>query len=167
MATNSGIYAKDMTPLGLHISNAKTLRRLNRSHASSGNFFINPNGVFFLTAKGPRILSTDEFAKNKPAALEATQSGPLLLRQGKPNPRFQKNSGNRKMRSGVGVTQTGHVIFALSDDPVGFYEFAVFFRDEMKCPDALYLDGTISTLLTPTSTEVQLVPFVGIWAASK
>jgi uncharacterized protein YigE (DUF2233 family) len=167
MATNAGIYASDYTPLGLHMERGKELHALNKSHASSGNFFMNPNGVFFLTAKGAQILETMEFASAKPAALEASQSGPLLLRKGKVHPRFHEDSENRKLRSGVGVNVDGHVIFAVSAGAVGFYEFAVFFRDTLHCQDALYLDGTISTLLMADhAVPTQLVAYTGIWAAT-
>ena len=29
----------------------------------------------------------------------------------------------------------------ISDDPVNFHDFATLFLDELKCPDALFLDG--------------------------
>ena len=30
-----------------------------------------------------------------------------------------------------------------------FYELATLFRDKLGCPDALYLDGTVSSLYAP------------------
>jgi uncharacterized protein YigE (DUF2233 family) len=33
------------------------------------------------------------------------------------------------------------VRFAISDGPVNFHDFAEFFRAELKCPYALFLDG--------------------------
>lgn len=169
MATNSGIYAKDLTPLGLHIERGKILKKLNRSRSSKGNFFLQPNGVFFLGSNGPKILDTNEFAKHGTAGvLEATQSGPLLLLKGEINPGFKQNSTNAKLRSGVGVTASGQVVFAISKEPVTFYDFALFFKDKMNCTDALYLDGTISTLWTEEdSSDAQITGFVGIWAATK
>jgi len=41
------------------------------------------------------------------------------------------------------------VRFAISDEPVTFYEFASLFRDRLKCPEALFLDGSISSLYAP------------------
>lgn len=168
MATNAGIYARDFTPLGLHVERGLGIHALNRSRASTGNFFMIPNGVFIITAQGPRILETTEYAKLKTTPLEGTQSGPLLVRRGKVHPRFKEESENKKIRSGVGINGEGHVIFALSGQRVGFYEFALFFRDTLHCQNALYLDGTISTLMTSVKNlDMQLVPFVGIWAASR
>ena len=168
MATNSGIYGHDNAPIGLHIERGVVLQKLNKSHASTGNFFMNPNGVFFLNGKIAQVITTEEYAALKnPSPTEASQSGPLLVRRAQINPKFNGGSGNKNIRSGVGVNAQGHVIFAISDEPVEFYDFAVYFRDTLHCPDALYLDGTISALLTPTHSDGQVVPFVGIWAATK
>jgi uncharacterized protein YigE (DUF2233 family) len=167
-ATNSGIYSTDFKPLGLEVERGKTLVPLNKSHASTGNFYMQPNGVFFITAKGAQVMETGEYAAARPAGvLEAAQSGPLLLRKGVINRKFASDSVSVKIRSGVGVNTASHVVFALSEDRVDFYDFGVFFRDQLHCPDALYLDGTISTFLDADgSGPIQLVGFAGIWAAS-
>ena len=40
--------------------------------------------------------------------------------------------------------------------------------DSLDCPDALYLDGTISSLLeAEEEAQPQLTPYVGIWAATR
>ncbi len=36
---------------------------------------------------------------------------------------------------------SGAVRFAISEDRVNFYDFARLFRDHLKCPNALFLDG--------------------------
>ena len=59
------------------------------------------------------------------------------------------NSTSRKIRNGVCAPAPDAVVFAISDSPVTFYEFAVFFRDTLHCREALYLDGTISSLYAP------------------
>jgi uncharacterized protein YigE (DUF2233 family) len=46
----------------------------------------------------------------------------------------------------VGVARGGTAWFAISDDPVSFGRFARFFRDGLGCPNALYLDGAVSSL---------------------
>jgi uncharacterized protein YigE (DUF2233 family) len=167
-ATNSGIYSTDFKPLGLQVERGKTLVPLNKSHASTGNFYMQPNGVFFITAKGAQVMETGEYAAARPAGvLEAAQSGPLLLRKGVINGKFASDSRSVKIRSGVGVNSAGHVVFALAEDRVDFYDFAIFFRDQLHCPDALYLDGTISAFLDADGFDpIQLVGFAGIWAAS-
>ena len=43
-------------------------------------------------------------------------------------------------------------MFVISEQPVNFYELATYFRDELHCPEALYLDGVVSSLY---STDLQ------------
>lgn len=165
MATNSGIYTREFTPLGLHVERGVQLQKLNRSKASKGNFFIQPNGVFMILAGAARILETSESIKLRP--MEASQSGPLLLYRGAINSHFSDGSENRKLRSGVGVNALGQAVFAISVGAVSFYDFALLFKEKLACMDALYLDGTISTMLeSDAQPDVQIAPYVGIWAAS-
>ncbi|MEZ5893449.1 MAG: phosphodiester glycosidase family protein [Parvularculaceae bacterium] len=96
----------------------------------------------------------------------ATQSGPMLVIDGAIHPRFLVDATSRKRRNGVGVREDGSVIFALSDTPVTFYEFATYFRDDLKAPNALYLDGTISRLYAPELSRhdpgLAMGPIVGV-----
>jgi uncharacterized protein YigE (DUF2233 family) len=59
---------------------------------------------------------------------------------------FAPDSRYRAVRNGVGVRADGTVVFAIADTPVTFHHFAAAFRDVLACPDALFLDGTISQL---------------------
>lgn len=172
LLVNSGIYDTSYRPLGLYIENGQRFRKLNESKGSGGNFGLRPNGVFFISrandGASAAVVETSKF-KMSDAITEATQSGPLLVIDDKLHPAFSKGSENKKIRNGVGVSRAGHVVFAISQAPVSFYDFADFFRTELDCPNALYLDGTISMMIddrTPDSAaETQLVPFVGMWAA--
>ncbi len=47
------------------------------------------------------------------------------------------------------MTAAGEVVFVVSKRPVRFHDFATLFRDELDCPNALFLDGTISSLYAP------------------
>ncbi|MGQ9729979.1 MAG: hypothetical protein ACUVX8_01775 [Candidatus Zipacnadales bacterium] len=58
-------------------------------------------------------------------------------------PKFSPNLACLHIRNGVGIASPHHVVFTLGEDPVNFYEFASLFRDELHCPNALYLEGTI------------------------
>lgn len=159
-ATNGGIYAEDFSPLGLYIEDDEQIGKLNTSKASTGNFFVQPNGVFEIFPDTHAIYTTDEWKGFKrPRPEYAVQSGPMLLIDGVINSKFTANSENRLLRSGVGSISTSEVAFVLSDDVVNFYEFAAFFRDRLGADRALYLDGTISDLyidgryLGPIQTE--------------
>lgn len=143
-ATNGGIFAPDYEPLGLYIENGNTIFELNKNDGE-GNFYLKPNGVFRFSSNQAEIVETEKY-KDTVETLFALQSGPLLVEDGSINPLFQKDSQNRYTRSGVGLTPNGTVIFALSQEPVTFYEFASFFRDNLGCTNVLYLDGAISQM---------------------
>ncbi len=96
----------------------------------------------------------------------ATQSGPMLVIDGAIHPKFLADATSRKRRNGVGVRADGAVVFAISDTPVTFHEFARLFRDTLNCPNALYLDGTISRLYAPDvgrdEPGIAMGPIVGV-----
>ncbi|MEM6666355.1 MAG: phosphodiester glycosidase family protein, partial [Pseudomonadota bacterium] len=67
------------------------------------------------------------------------------------HPRFRKGSDSRKVRNGVGIRDGGRTaVFALSQRPVNFWDFASLFRDHLGTDNALYLDGTISSIHAPS-----------------
>jgi uncharacterized protein YigE (DUF2233 family) len=72
-----------------------------------------------------------------------------MIQGGSIRPEFNADSKNLAVRSGVGVRKDGTVVFAISRLPVNFYTFASLFLNRLKCPNALYLDGTISALYVP------------------
>jgi uncharacterized protein YigE (DUF2233 family) len=55
-----------------------------------------------------------------------------------------------KIRNGVGIADANKIVFAISNEPVTFMEFAKLFRDHLHCSDALYLDGSISSIYAPS-----------------
>ncbi|MBT8408800.1 MAG: phosphodiester glycosidase family protein, partial [Alphaproteobacteria bacterium] len=90
-----------------------------------------------------------QFAASDPDCRYATQSGPMLVIDGRLHPRFLPRSDSRFVRNGVGVTENGSLIAAISNRPVNFHRFARFFRDVLKTPNALFLDGKVSRLYAP------------------
>lgn len=160
LALNAGIYEPGFKPSGLHISGGKTLHRLNRDDAPpkrspnefTPNFFLKPNGVFFVRRDGTAaVLETERYAKAGETPVLATQSGPLLLAKGAIHPAFGAASTSRLIRNGVGVDSKGRVVLACSIRAKGagrinLHGFAELFRDRLDCRDALYLDGDISEL---------------------
>lgn len=164
-ATNSGIYAEGYRPLGLHVEDGKTLVGLNNAK-SGGNFALLPNGVFWVKGTRAGVSETEAYRRANLKPTYATQSGPLLVQGGRLHPAFNKSSTSFKLRSGVGVCRDGRVKFAVSAGPVNFYAFAVFFRDTLGCPDALYLDGSISAYAT-SDHDTQLASFAGMWTVTR
>lgn len=141
---NAGIYDKKYRPLGLHIEDGQALRSIDRRRGA-GNFYLKPNGVFFVGKKGAAIVRTSDFRLTDDMTL-ATQSGPLLFDQNGLHPAFIKNSKHKHYRNAIGVRKDGHIVFAMSTKPVTFWQLAHFLRDESKCEAGLYLDGFISQL---------------------
>jgi uncharacterized protein YigE (DUF2233 family) len=144
-ATNAGIFGRDETPLGLHIEHGKTLRPLNRGRGG-GNFFLKPNGVFWVEGAQARIDETEAFAKLAPAPTMAVQSGPLLVHRGNLHPKLDPASASRYLRNGVGLRSPTMVVFAISSEPVNLHAFGTLFRSTLGCTDALYLDGSLSEM---------------------
>ena len=147
-AMNGGMYEADLSPLGLYIENGKTLRQPNTANAA-GNFYLKPNGVFYVNGQEAGILTTERFLSQRPRAEFATQSGPMLVIDGRIHPKIQPGSTSRKIRNGVGIGDDHKVVFAISQDPVTFWEFARLFRDGLGSHNALFLDGGISSLYAP------------------
>ena len=161
-AVNAGMYHPDFAPVGLLVQDGKQVAPLNLADGV-GNFFLKPNGVFLVTAGGPKVVESSQYA---PAGVRlATQSGPLLLNKGVIHPGFNPESSSRNIRNGVGVAGN-KAIFVISNHAVTFYELAVFFRDNLHCSDALYLDGAVSSLYSNTlgrnDAAAQLGPMLGV-----
>ncbi len=165
-AMNAGMYHPDFSPVGLFVSAGKELAALTTGEGR-GNFFLKPNGVFFVAAEGAGIAEASAYSRLAKPVVLATQSGPMLLNRGSIHPAFIPASTSRLIRNGVGVAAPETAIFAISDEPVNFYEFAVLFRDVLGCPDALYLDGNISSLysgsLKRDDAKSELGPVIGVF----
>jgi uncharacterized protein YigE (DUF2233 family) len=157
-ATNAGIYLEDNSPQGLYVENGKELRPLDKKKKkSNANFYMQPNGVFLLTQKEAKIVTTDRYADYSKQTLYATQSGPMLVINGKVNNTFKKGSPNNGyIRSGVGINTRGQVVFAISNTGCNFYEFATLFKDVLRCSNALYMDGAICRSYIPELKRNQL-----------
>jgi uncharacterized protein YigE (DUF2233 family) len=143
-AMNAGMYHEDRSPVGLYVEKGRQLKKLSTANGP-GNFSMKPNGVFYLSGGTAGVLETGAYARRKLRPDFATQSGPMLVIDGKLHPRFKADSTSRNRRNGVGVAGK-KVIFVLADTPVTFHQFARVFRDVLKTPNALYLDGSISRL---------------------
>lgn len=164
---NGGMYHGDMSPVGLCVQEGRELAPLNLEKAE-GNFFLKPNGVFLISDQGAQVIVSEEYPALKEKVVLATQSGPLLLRNGRMHPAFKEGSKNVLHRNAVGVHSPTEVIFAITEEIVNFHELATLFRDTLKCPDALFLDGTVSSLhseaLKRSDKKMDLGPMIGIVA---
>lgn len=152
-AMNAGMYKQDGSPQGLYIENKKTLSPLDTS-SGNGNFYLKPNGVFYLTITNTAVVCNTALFKDSGDIKYATQSGPMLVIGGQIHPSFKAESTNLNIRNGVGILPTGEVVFVISKVPVNFYDFAAYFKN-MGCKNALYLDGFVSRAYLPEKNWVQ------------
>ena len=153
VAMNAGMYHPDLSPVGLFVAGGRTLQPATQAEGD-GNFFMKPNGVFYVADGRAGVLETGAYLQQAPRAEIATQSGPMLVVGGAFHPMFSTDGPSRKIRNGIGVRDDHTVVFAISHGGVSFGSFARLFRDVLGCPNALYLDGSISALSAPDGLSV-------------
>ncbi|WP_375558799.1 phosphodiester glycosidase family protein [Bernardetia sp. OM2101] len=163
-AMNGGMFKRDLSPQGLFIQNEKRLFEIDTVQKGYGNFYMQPNGVFYLT-KGNKavVCTTKDFLKKGTTQniKYATQSGPMLLIEGKIHSKFGKGSSNLHIRNGVGVLPNGNILFAMSKEEINFYDLAIFFKQK-DCKNALYLDGFVSKTYLPSQKWQQIDGIFGV-----
>ena len=149
-AMNGGMYEAGGQPVGYYVEQGERLQRLNRAQGP-GNFHLLPNGVFFGDERGGwHVLAADAFARDvasRPAF--GTQSGPMLVVDGELHPSLDPDGASRKIRNAVGVDRQGRAHFVISEAPLSFGKLARYYRDVLKTPNALFLDGSVSQLWDP------------------
>lgn len=152
-AMNGGMYRAGNQPLGLFIEKGKIKAPLDTA-SGAGNFYLKPNGVFYTTTKNQAVVCRTEDFVYDPAIAYATQSGPMLVLDGRIHSAFKSGSKNLNIRNGVGILPDGRAVFVLSRQEVSLYEFAAYFQ-QLGCRNALYLDGLVSRMYLPEKGWVQ------------
>ena len=165
-AMNAGMYHDDRSPVGHYVEDRQEQMRVI-SNPGPGNFGLLPNGVFCIREGRADVFETLTYVDQAPGCRFASQSGPMLVIDGKLHPRFLPDSTSRYIRNGVGTSADGkRAVFAISDDYVAFHEFGSLFRDELKTPNALFFDGNISRMYERASGRsdvgFSLGPIVGV-----
>jgi uncharacterized protein YigE (DUF2233 family) len=85
----------------------------------------------------------------------------MLVIDGKLHPRFDPDGESRNIRNGVGIGADGTAVFAISEEPVSFGKFARLFRDELEAKNALYFDGSVSSLWDPANHRQDSINVLG------
>ncbi len=152
-AMNAGMYKPDNAPQGLFIEEGKVIVPLDTA-SGNGNFYLKPNGVFYTTVDNKAVICRTEDFKSSKMIRYATQSGPMLLVDGRIHAAFTEGSKNVHIRNGVGMLANGKVLFAMSKKKVNLYDFANYFK-RSGCRTALYLDGFVSRTYLPEKQWVQ------------
>jgi len=164
-AMNAGMFKEDQSPVGLYVESSRKLHNAD-TRGGGTNFHLKPNGVFWVGDGVAGVTETNRYLANPPPARYATQSGPMLIVDGKIHPKIQPTGTSEKIRNGVGIGDSGAVVFAIADQPVTFDAFARLFRDALGCRNALFLDGSVSSLYAPElkrDDELEPIgPIVGV-----
>src|ERR1700722_1602478 len=164
-AMNAGMFGQDQLPVGLYVEDGRKQHEAD-TRGGATNFHMKPNGVFWIGDKVAGVTETSRYLAATPPARYATRSGPMLIIDGKVHPKIRPDGTSQKIRNGVGACKGGAVTFAIADDPVTFDTFARLFRDGLGCQNALFLDGSVSSLYAPELSrddEPQpLGPIVGV-----
>ena len=156
-AMNAGMYDIKSRPIGYYVEDGERITKLNRAKGE-GNFHMQPNGVFFGNESGGwQVMTSADFenkVKDRPDF--GTQSGPMLLINGKVHPDITENGESRYTRNAVGVDKDGAAHFVIADEPVSFGRMARMMRDRAGTPNALYLDGKVSALWDPANNRMDI-----------
>ncbi|MBG1233524.1 phosphodiester glycosidase family protein [Aestuariivirga litoralis] len=167
-AMNGGMFGNDLKPVGLYVEGGKVLHKINRRNGA-GNFHMKPNGVFYVAGQKAGVMESDAFIKSGIKPDYATQSGPMLVINGAIHPKISASGTSMKIRNGVGMIDDHTIAFVISDGFVTFHEFAALFLDGLKCKNALFLDGSVSSLYAPeigrSDFLAPLGPMVAVTAA--
>ena len=148
-AMNAGMYDQDQAPVGLYVEEGREMKGVSTANGP-GNFHLKPNGIFYVKGERVGVLDTARYLRAKLKPDFATQSGPMLVIDGRIHPKISQDGPSQKIRNGVGVRDDGRTaVFAISERPVSFGAFARLFKDDLGCKNALFLDGSVSSLYAP------------------
>lgn len=159
-AMNGGMYLPERNnePQGLYIEDGKVKKEmdtLTSIRPIKTNFYLHPNGVFYIKKNGEPVVSKNidfllKYPKKHYSDIKfATQSGPMLVSDGVIHQAFTPKSKNIHIRNAVGINQKGEICFVLSEERVCFHDIASLFKEQLNCKNALYLDGFVSKLYYP------------------
>jgi len=164
-AMNAGMYDDAQKPIGLYVEDGRQLKKVNR-RSGAGNFHLKPNGIFWIDGSKGGVTETEAFISSGLKPRYATQSGPMLVIDGEIHPKFSTEGTSMKIRNGVGAVDGHTIVFAISESPVTFHDFADLFRDGLGCRNALFLDGSVSSLYDAATSRndrfMPLGPIVGL-----
>lgn len=156
-AMNAGMYNGHYAPIGYTVIKGKEIKSLNLK-PGGGNFHLLPNGVIWWNKQGEVQITESnalsaQLKTGEAQPWYASQSGPMLVINNEIHPKFNADGTSLKFRNGVGVCSDGSMQFVNSDEPVSFYQFASLFKDQLQCPNALFLDGGIASALYAPSID--------------
>jgi len=156
-AVNAGIVDSSCNLLGLFINHFQKKQDINLDNGV-GNFYLKPNGFIAFSKSGELAIIPSSAYRDDSGYNCAIQSGPMLISDGNINAQFNKNSKNLNFRIGVGICEKNgdkYAVFAISNDRVSFYEFALLFQTKFKCKNALNVEsGGLCSMHLPNKKTI-------------
>lgn len=145
-AISASIIDNNCVPMGLFVKDSKRIKELNTTISGNGSFYsIQPNGVIYITQQNEiNVATTPDFVQTSIDLKLGIQTGPILVNKGSINSTFTIASNNKYIRCGVGIftyINGQYIVFAKSNKPVNFYDFADLFITKYKCYNALNLES--------------------------
>ncbi|MGB3738847.1 MAG: phosphodiester glycosidase family protein [Pontixanthobacter sp.] len=160
-AVNGGMFDGGGRPIGYYVEGGNRAKELSLSEGP-GKFHMKPNGVFYGSNGRWHVRSSADFYSNVGDRPDfGTQSGPMLVIDGKLHPRIAEDGPSKAIRNAVGVDDAGRAHFVTADTPLSFGVLARYYRDELKTPNALFLDGNISALWNPAGDRLDIGAPIG------
>ena len=142
-AINGGMYGDDFCPIGLYVENGQEAhRRQHQDVTGTRPIFTRSRTASFIW-RGQGGCGDDRRVcrSRRPTREFATQSGPMLVIDGKIHPASSKARLTQEPRRGRRQQPDGGAL-RHHGGRVSFDHFARFFRDGLGCENALFLDGT-------------------------
>ena len=118
-AMNAGMFGEDQFPVGLYVEDRRKLHEAD-TRGGATNFHMKPNGVFWIGDGVAGVTETNRYLAQTPPARYATQSGPMLVVEGRIHPKIRPDGTSQKIRNGVGACKGGAIMFAIAEEPVTF-----------------------------------------------
>ena len=166
---NAGMFDEDGRPIGLAIVEGQ-IRARDQPAQGRRQFPSDAQRCVPGPPRRARKIVTGANWKPSPDIRIATQSGPMLVIDGKLHPAFDTDGSSRYIRNGVGIAPDGKPRFVISEHPVSLGKFARFFRNQLKCRNALFFDGAVSALWDPANARrdstVPLGPIVVVFKSA-
>jgi len=158
-AITASIVDSSCSPLGLFVTGDTVFKKINLINKGFGNFYnILPNGIFYVTDKNEIGIKVSAEFDTSSKYRCAIQTGPILVNKGVVNTGLTKNSINKFIRCGIGIYKDKdgrHLVFAKSNSPVNYYDFASLFLNAFKCDMALTLESGIHCSLHFPSAKIK------------
>ena len=149
-AMNGGMFDKEGHAIGLSIEDGRELHPIN---VRNGPRQFPPQAQWGVPRppRRPRRSRREHRLRALPRRRLRDAIGADAVIDGEIHPTFEVDGPSRYERNGVGIDPKGQPVFAISQEGVSFGKFGRLFRDRLGARNALYLDGSVSSLWNPVA----------------